>query len=268
MSLRSAVYVGHIRHRRRSPAHTFTFPLFMVYLDLAELDAVFSLTRLWGRSRLCPARFRREDYLTRRGLGLDESVRACIEEQLGFHPTGPIRMLTHLRYFGFIFNPVTFYYCFDEADRIVAIVAEITNTPWRERHVYALDVSAASRGRADAQFLRWRFDKAFHVSPFLPMDMENDWAFTPPSAKLVVHMNLRDSRRDRAFDATLVMRRREMTPGLLRGVLLRYPLMTVQVIAKIHFEALKLWLKRATVFSHPGRRPADPAAVPAPRSAP
>ena len=120
----------------------------MVYLDLAELDTVFSLTRLWGRSWLCPARFRREDYLSIEGKGLDESVRVCVQQQLGFRPTGNIRMLTHLRYFGVIFNPVTFYYCFDEADRIVAIVAEITNTPWLERHVYALDASAASGGRA------------------------------------------------------------------------------------------------------------------------
>jgi hypothetical protein len=249
------VYVGHIRHRRRSPAHAFTFPLFMVYLDLAELDAVFSLTRLWGRSRFRPARFCREDYLSRDGQGLEESVRACVQERLGFRPTGPIRMLTHLRYFGYVFNPVTFYYCFDRADHIAAIVAEITNTPWRERHVYTLDPGAASGRRADGRFLRWRFDKAFHVSPFLPMDMENDWAFTRPGGRLFVHMNLRDRRRNRAFDATLLMRRREMTPRLLRGMLLRYPLMTAQVIAKIHFEALTLWLKRAPVFRHPGRRP-------------
>jgi len=256
--------VGRIRHRRRWPAHSFTFPLFMVYLDLTELDTVFTLTRLWGRSRLCPARFRREDYLSRGGLGLDESIRGCVEEQLGFRPTGPIRMLTHLRYFGYIFNPVTFYYCFDETDRIEAIVAEITNTPWRERHVYVLD--AANGRRGDARSLRWRFDKTFHVSPFFPMNMEYDWAFTPPSDELFVHMNLRDRARDKAFDATLVMRRREVTPWLLRGLLLRFPLMTLQVIAKIHFEALKLWLKRTPVFSHLRHEPAKPPTLPAQRS--
>lgn len=256
--------MGRIRHRRRTPGHAFTFPLFMVYLDLAELDAVFSLTRLWGRSRFCPARFRREDYLMRDGMGLDESVRACVVEQLGFRPAGPIRMLTHLRYFGYIFNPVTFYYCFDEADRIAAIVAEITNTPWRERHVYVLD---AAVGRCShSRSLRWRFDKNFHVSPFFPMNMENDWTFTPPNDELFVHMNLRDRVRERAFDATLVMRRREMTPRLLRRLLLRFPLMTMQVIAKIHFEALKLWLKGAPVFRHPGTATAKPQAVSAQRS--
>lgn len=256
MSLRSAIYVGHVRHRRRAPAHAFTFPLFMVYLDLAELDAVFSLTRFWGTSRLCPARFRRDDYLHRDGLGLADSVRACVAEQLGFRPSGPIRMLTHLRYFGYIFNPVTFYYCFDDDECLDAIVAEITNTPWRERHAYALDARPAPHRRDDARSFRWRFDKAFHVSPFLPMDLQYDWAFTLPGDRLVAHMNLFDPRRERTFDATLVLRRREMSPGLLRGLLLRYPLMTAQVITKIHLEALRLWLKRAHAFAHPRGRPA------------
>ncbi len=262
--MKSAVYVGRVRHRRRSPGHAFTFPLFMVYLDLSELDAVFSMTRFWGESRLCPARFRRNDYHIRDGMGLDASVRACVAERLGFHPTGPIRMLTHLRYFGYIFNPVTFYYCFDEADRITAIVAEITNTPWGERHVYVLDAAAAQSGSTRA--LRWRFDKTFHVSPFFPMDMENDWTFTTPDQGLFVHMNLRGNGGGHAFDATLIMQRRELTPGLMRGLLLRFPLMTVQVIARIHFEALKLWIKRAPVFSHPRAAASKSPALPVQRS--
>ncbi len=238
----------------------------MVYLDLAELDAVFSLTRLWGRSRFCPARFRREDYLARDGMGLDASVRACVAEQLGFRPTGPVRMLTHLRYFGYIFNPVTFYYCFDDEDRVVAIVAEITNTPWRERHVYVLD--AATGGQSHGKALRWSFDKAFHVSPFLPMNLENDWTFTPPGHDLLVHMNLRGNGRESTFDATLVMQRREITPWLLRLLLLRFPLMTMHVTSKIHFEALKLWLKRAPVFRHPRHAQPESPAIPAQRSPP
>lgn len=253
MSLASAIYVGHVRHRRPSPRHAFTFALFMVYLDLGELERVFSLTGWWGRRWWCPARFKREDYLTRGTMGLEESVRACVEERLGFRPMGPVRMLTNLRYFGHNFNPVTFYYCFGEDGRVAAIVSEITNTPWGERHTYVLDARVAGRGNGTSRALRWRFAKDFHVSPFLPMDLEYDWTLTPPDGRLLVHMNVADRRGEKAFDATLVMRRREMTPGLLRGLVMRYPLLTLRIVAKIHVEALKLWLKRATVYFHPGR---------------
>lgn len=259
MTLHSAIYIGHIRHRRREPARTFTFPLFMVYLDLAELDRVFSLTRLWGRGCLCPARFRREDYLGPHDLSLDESVRRRVEQHLGRRPTGPIRMLTHLRYFGHIFNPVTFYYCFDEHEDITAIVAEITNTPWKERHAYVLDATNLPPRRARS--MRWRFGKEFHVSPFLPLDLEYDWTFAPPGDSAFIHMNVRDRRpaAPRTFDATLCMERRAITPASLRAVLLRYPLMTAQVVLKIHLEALKLWIRRAPVFAHPGSAAPVPA---------
>lgn len=260
MTLRSAIYVGSVRHRRRAPAHTFTFPLFMLYLDLDEVERVFSLTRLWGTSRWCPARFRRSDYLSHGTLGLAESVRACVEERLGLRPTGPTRMLTHLRFFGYVFNPVTFYYCYDEHDSLLAIVAEITNTPWKERHAYVLDTRASRRGGPGGHVMRWRFAKDFHVSPFLPMDLEYDWTFDVPDDSLFVHMNVREAgpTASKAFDATLQLRRRELSPSLLRGLIFRFPLMTLQVIISIHYQALKLWLKRATVHRHPRARPPVP----------
>lgn len=253
MSLRSAIYLGRVRHRRREPVHEFTFPLFMLYLDLDEMDRVFGLSRFWGTSGWCPARFRRGDYLVRGELGLAESVRSCVEERAGFRPSGPIRMLTHLRYFGHIFNPVTFYYCFDSEERPSAIVAEITNTPWKERHAYALDVRRADRVGKDDSHLRWQFAKEFHVSPFLPMNLEYDWTFDVPGESLFVHMDVRDRRGEapKAFDATLRMERRELSASLLRGLLIRYPLMTAQVVASIHYHALRLWLKRAAIFRHP-----------------
>jgi DUF1365 family protein len=266
MTLHSGIYIGHVRHRRREPAHAFRFPMFMVYLDLAEIDQVLSMTRLWGRSRWCPARFRREDYLRRGDLNLDQSVRQCVYEQVGRRPDGPIRMLTHLRYFGYVFNPVTFYYCFDTAERLTAIVAEITNTPWRERHAYVLECDAAEhpggtlgRGRrgGDSGVLRWRFDKRFHVSPFMPMQLNYDWAFKPPDQSVFVHMNLNRPGSTKSFDATLTLSRQEITPARLRGLLIRFPVLTLRIIARIHFEALRLWIKGARVHPHP-RRAAKP----------
>lgn len=264
MTLHSGAYVGVVKHHRREPAHAFTFPLFMMYLDLAELDEVFEMTRLWGTSRLCPARFCPEDYLQHNGLDLDPAVRATVERAIGRRPTGPIRMLTHLRFFGYTFNPVTFYYCFSEHGSLAALVAEITNTPWGERHRYVLDADLA-RPVGTHGIRRWRFDKDFHVSPFLPMNLRYDWSFDTPGETLYAHMNLQPRRNAsaRVFNATLKMSRRELTPGLLRGLLLRYPLMTAQVVGKIHFEALRLWLKKTPIFPHPHRsRPHTPAVNP------
>ena len=267
MMLASAIYEGVVRHRRMTPReHSFEFALFMVYLDLAEMDRVFSMTRWWSAKRLSPARFRREDYLGATG-SLDGAVRDRVERETGQRPTGPIRLLTHLRYFGCCFNPVSFYYCFDErGERVQTIVAEITNTPWKERHTYVLDRGNA---RETNETLRWEFEKRFHVSPFMPMGMQYDWAFAEPGEELFVHMNLRareddgstgdpkerDStqrfsegtrglaeldggKRQKAFDATLRLTRRELTPGRMRMQLIRFPLMTLRVIGRIHFEAL------------------------------
>jgi DUF1365 family protein len=179
-----------------------------------------------------------------------------VREALGWTPTGPIRMLTHLRYFGYLFNPVTFYYCFDEAEHLTAVVAEITNTPWNERHAYTLGAETASRSEMDGGSLRWRFGKSFHVSPFVPMDVDYDWTFKAPGESLLVQMNLDKHQAEptRVFDATLRMDRRELSPSLMRGLLLRYPFLAAQVIGSIHFQALRLWLKRAPVFRHPGPR--------------
>ncbi len=257
MTLASAIYEGTVRHRRFHPTrHAFTFPLFMVYLDLSEFDRVFTLTRWWSATRPAPARFRRSDYLGDAARPLDACVRDRVENALGARPTGPIRMLTHLRSFGFCFNPVTFYYCMDGSGaRAESIVAEITNTPWGERHSYVLDRREARQRGAIA---RWSFRKAFHVSPFMPMDIDYDWAFTDPGDSLLVHMNLRpiaqpaQTAPPRALDATLTLTRHDLTPARMRAQLLRYPFMTARVVTRIHLEALRLWMKRTPVHPHPG----------------
>jgi DUF1365 family protein len=247
--MKSAIYQGTVQHRRRAPAeHRFTYRMFMMYLDLSELPHVFSGSRWFSATRRAAARFCREDHLGDAGKPLDESVRDLVEQHGGRRPDGPIRLLTHLRYFGYVFNPVSFYYCFNADDtRVETIVAEVTNTPWGERHCYVL---TQDQEVGHDRIKRYQPVKRMHVSPFMPMDIEYDWRFAPPGEVLSVHME--NSRKGiKLFDATLVLRRREITARSLASVLLGFPLMTVKVIAAIHWQALRLWLKGCKVYEHP-----------------
>jgi DUF1365 family protein len=249
VSFRSGIYEGVVHHRRYTPIeHSFRFRMFMMYLDLGELDGVFSGSWLWSTSRRAPAWFRRADYLGSRDVPLDEAVRDRAEAETGNRPLGPIRLLTHLRYFGYIFNPVSFYYCFDRDDaRVETVVAEITNTPWKERHSYVLQ----STGNAESDRVdTFRFAKDFHVSPFMPMDLSYTWTFGVPDDHLSVEMSLLD-RRGLTFDSSMSLQRLEITPKRLRRLLVRYPMMTARVTARIHWEALRLWLKGCPVHTHP-----------------
>jgi len=249
--LASAIYSGWVRHRRHAPrAHAFRYRVALLYLDLAELDQVFERHPLWSLERRNLASFRRADYLGPAELPLDEAVRRRVAKATGSRPHGPIRLLTQVRHAGYVFNPVSFYYCFAaDGQTLEAIVAEITNTPWQERHAYVLPVD---RGERHGRAARWRFPKRFHVSPFMAMQRDYAWCFTAPGEDLRVHMDVFDGDR-REFDATLVLERQALDRRGLTRVLLRFPLMTLKVIAAIHWQALRLLLKRTPVHDHPGK---------------
>ena len=249
LPMASAVYEGTVSHHRHVPRpHGFRYRMAQLYLDLDEIDTVFQQRWLWSVDRPNLAAFHRRDYLGPPEQGLADAARDRVHQALGRRPAGPVRLLTHLRYAGYVFNPVSFYYCFAPGgERLDSIVAEITNTPWKERHSYVLGVERADQhGRA----LHWRFDKRFHVSPFMAMQREYDWRFTPPADDLHVHMTVLDAGRPE-FVADARLHRRPLDGAALRRVLWRYPLMTAQVIGAIHWQALQLWLKRTPVHDHP-----------------
>jgi uncharacterized protein len=250
--MNSAIFEGWVSHRRVAPlTHGFRYRLFMMYLDLAEIDEVFKGRWLWSARRWAVARFRRSDHFGDPGVSLDASVRQKVYEQTGHRPLGPIRLLTHLSYFGYCFNPVSFYYCFDERDEAVeTIVAEVNNTPWGERHLYVL---GESDNNGDKQVREFAPRKAMHVSPFMEMDVHYLWRFGSTRERLLVNM---ETARDggKIFNATLSLGRTEITGRSLARVLTAYPFMTLRVIALIHWQALLLWLKGAPVHDHPAKR--------------
>lgn len=266
----SAIYEGHVRHRRFEPRrHDLRMPLYMMYLDLSELTSVFRERWFWSTRRFNIAWFRRADYLGDAADDLGAAVRDCVEHRLGRRPSGPIRLLTHLRQFGYAFNPVSFYYCFEpEGRRVDALVAEITNTPWQERHRYVLD--ARSHGGLSVR-QPFEFDKEFHVSPFMPMDQVYRWRFSEPGDRMLVHMeNLEMGHGEstprnasavrRVFDATLSLRRTAISGASLARVLVQYPAMTLGVIAGIYWNAMILKFKHIPFHSHPraaSPRPGD-----------
>ncbi|MEO8020108.1 MAG: DUF1365 domain-containing protein [Pseudomonadota bacterium] len=251
--MNSALYQGWIQHRRFGPArNAFRYRIFMSYLDLAELPRVFERRWLWSTRRPALAWFRRRDFLAPHNVSLDTAVRDLVQERTGARPRGPIRLLTHLRYFGYSFNPVSFYYVYDEADsHVETIVAEITNTPWKERHAYVLPTAGATPVGTGAW--RFSFEKAFHVSPFMPLDMRYEWAFGAPGNGLHVHMeNWREG--ELRFDATLKLTRQPLTAGAMARALSQFPLVTVKVSALIYWQALKLLWKRAPFHAHPDKQ--------------
>lgn len=231
--------------------HAFAYRFFAVYLDLAELESVFRGRRLWSTARRTVAEFRRSDHHGDPDLPLDESIRRLVAEKTGRRPEGPIRLLTQLRYFGYVFNPVSFYYCFEpSARRVETIVAEINNTPWGEQHCYVL---ADEHPPSAVGHKRFHLRKEFHISPYMDMGLAYDWRFTEPTDRLAVAMKSFE-RGQKLFDATMKLRRREISTAALTRVLLRYPLMTTRIIAAIYWQALRLRLKGAPFFAHPRYR--------------
>ncbi len=248
--LASALYDGWVGHRRHSPVeHSFRYRHAMLYLDLDELPRVLDAHPLYSARRPALAWFRRGDHLGPADRPLADCVRDLVAERTGARPTGPVRLLTTLRMLGHAFNPVSFHYCFDPAgERVEAVVAHVTNTPWGESHAYVL-----GRAGDDGLTLRDTVDKAFHVSPFIGMDGTYDWRVSEPGERLLVHIAETGAGGEHVFDATLSLERRALTRSELSRALARFPAASLRVLTLIYWNALRLKLRGAPYHRHPER---------------
>ncbi|QDU79620.1 hypothetical protein Pla110_13310 [Polystyrenella longa] len=245
----SSLYEGEVYHHRLHPVrHQFRYRLYLLYLDLSELDQVFANRWFWSARRAAPFRFDRNDYLEPHNLPLNKAVKQHVAAETGIELTGPIRLLTQVRHFGFAMNPVSFYYCFDEADeQLEVVLAEVTNTPWGEKHVYVLLRDPDSPSSWTRPQL-----KQFHVSPFMGMEQQYQWCIQLPTNELKLSIENYEEG-THLFSAGMKLQRLPITGWNLSKMLLRYPFLSGKVIAGIYWQALRLWWKMVPFHPHPQR---------------
>lgn len=247
--LRDCVCEGRVVHRRASPiVHHFQYPVWMLCVDV---DAVRNRRSRWlsSASRFAPLALRARDYP--RGSGpAGKAAGGSVRERLsgiltaaGHEPAERVFLLTQPRSWGWLFNPVSFYFCY-RGGQLSSVVAEITNTPWDQVHHYVLQPAAASQ---DMEFV---FPKRFHVSPFVPMGVEYRWRFRLAQDAIEVAMHLSRGGRE-VFFAGLYLKTAPLAERGLRRGALRYPLQSAATLARIYWQALRLWLRRAPFYPHP-----------------
>ena len=262
MGLGSALYEGVVTHQRLSgPAHQFTYPIYMHLLDLDELGELDRRLRLFGYNRARAVSFRDADHLGDPARSVTDNLRAWLEGQGVGWPGGAVRLLTHCRVLGYVFNPVSFFYCHDREGHLAAIVAEVNNT-FGERHPYLLRAGEAlpedgQRPAGQAHLCEWREKKVFHVSPFFSLDGTYRFLMAPPGERVRARIDLTVEGRT-VFTSALALERRALDDRALASMLVRYPMVTARVFAAIHWQAFKLWRKKAPFWSKP---PYDPEAA-------
>ena len=246
MTPQPALYAGIVRHRRHAPRpHTFGYRLFMAFLDIDRLPGAMNASRLTGYNQWNCAAFHERDHFGDPALPLRERLHTSAAAAGLILPDGPVYLLTHLRYFGYVFNPISLFYCYDRTNHVRLVLAEVNNT-YGGRRMYWLTPCGDP-----ARCFRAIAPKSMYVSPFMPPAVDYEFLLTPPAANLVAHMNVRRTGAAGArpiFDATLRLDRQPWTARSIRRALVRMPWMTAKVTAAIHWEALRLRAKRLPVY--------------------
>ena len=248
------IYTGVVKHNRFKPKkHHFSYKIYLMMINLDTLDELFT-HKLYSLEKMNIASFRRSDYLPDTEGPIKEAVIKTIKDKTNHSFSGTVMMLTHLRYWGLCFNPLTLYYCYKSESELQYIVAEITNTPWQERHSYVIQPNISKK--KTQQFNQHTFDKVFHISPFMNMHQQYNWSFSLPGKQVSVYMqNIENN--SIIFDATLKLQAKPASHLNMSSILLIYPFMTLKVITGIYFQALRLWLKKIPYVKHPSKKRSD-----------
>lgn len=244
--MHSCLYRGHVSHRRGDPEHQFRYSTSWAYFDLSEIDEVLSRCFLLSRRRFAPLSFRREDHFGDTRVSLEQVVRDRLSDETNLDLTGPIRLLTQFRHFGLFFSPINVFYCFDAAGKLQAKIAEVTNTPWNQKHTYVLWEGNRVEGSAS----RYAHPKDFHVSPFMGMEAEYRWKISEPTDVLNLSIGSVQNGK-RIFHADLTMRRAPLNDQQLLRNVCRYPVATLQILGAIYAQAFRLWMKKCQFYPHP-----------------
>ena len=243
--MKAGLYTGQVSHTRFRPRrHSFRYWLCMALVPVGENGPTDPRPLFWRL--LFPLRTR--DHL--RGVAVNGGLRtrlsALVRERIGLDPEGDIFLLTGFGLFFHRFNPASFYFCLDAAGAVECLVVEVTNTPWGEQFHYVLD----ARDQKNAERLFFSCDKTFHVSPFMPMDTRYLWSVATQGETMAIHIGVGHGE-STLFTAALDMKRRAFSHRQLIVCLLRQPLMSIQTLVRIHWQAFRLWLKAAPFYPHP-----------------
>ncbi|GHG70842.1 DUF1365 domain-containing protein [Alishewanella longhuensis] len=243
-----AVYCGRVGHKRFLPkVHGFDYPYSAYWLDCSQLSKT-SLAAVGIKFNAFGAiSYRRKDYLSG-DADLAQAVRDKVRQLGGDKGITQVFLASPLASWGLYFSPLNLYYCYDEYGDCCYLLAEVSNTPWNERHYYLQQLCA--------DIAQYQHDKVFHVSPFNPLDMQYRWQIPEPAESLFCSItNIREQQA--VFSAWFKLQRFSLTKAVRRKILIRQPWQSVQIFTRIYWQALKLLIKRVPVYAHPKSRGSD-----------